>query len=110
MTDTKCPHKRLSGIYLDLHDLNTKQIDVSKDCTKMTITPFSAHQGSWSVESILDCMDYQNCNSTVNFNVVGKPNPPKQPVHALFSWSKGRTTLQFESDAGHVDNVWSKLS
>lgn len=95
----------LSGVYFDLHDLNTKQIIVSDDCANITITPFSDGQGKWIVHAPLDCTK-GTCAADIDFRVPNKPHPPAASVEAIFDLSSPLPTLLFPG----ASNVWTRMA
>jgi hypothetical protein len=101
----------VSGVYFDLHDLNTKRVQLNADGS-VTITPVSPGQTtvpgqSWSVTTMpLD----SNCSAQFDFDVPNKPDPPGKPLRGEFvCLIPGETVLQF-STHGAVVNAWTRLA
>jgi hypothetical protein len=119
--DGLCPRAAaLSGIYFDLHDLNTKSVQVNDSCD-LVITAFSpgqtlsAAQEPWKVKSKVSKLP--SCiagdagfTAMLDFQVPNKPDPPAQAVTAQFATVGATQAMHFYGQDGvPMKNVWVKL-
>lgn len=80
-----CDYSRLDGVFADIHDGDLKQVRLSADSKTVTIEPYNNTQ-TWEVTAAWSNV---SCNASINFNVLGKPNPPPVPLTMNYYASYG---------------------
>jgi len=79
-----CPYV-LQRVYADIHDGDKKEVIIRG--TSLTIKP-SGNNQAWEVKSQLD---EATCSASIDFNVPGKPGPPKVNLQATVVFMESAT-------------------
>ena len=95
---------RMTGLYFDTHDHNTKLITNNSNTGGFIITPCSHGQGEWKVTVSKPVKR----TSKINFNVPGKPDPPPKSWGDITGFFTPTGQLVFSHDGQYL-NTWQRI-
>ena len=95
---------KMTGLYFDTHDHNTKLITNNPNTGGFFITPCSHGQGKWRV----NVSKPVKRTSKINFNVPGKPNPPPKSWGDITGFFTPTGQLVFSHNSKYL-NTWQRI-